>query len=334
MADAAAIVVPIVFFLLLLVLLKGIVLVRHTQVMIIERLGKYHTTLKPGLHFIVPFIDSPRMVRWRYVEVPANTRQPVVQSVYTDRIDTREFVLDFGTQKVITKDTVEIEIDALVFVRITDPRLAIFKIQNLPDAIELLTQATLRNLMAHMTLDDTFSSREQINQDLLSRISRDAERWGTTITRCELFNIIPPVDIRSVMEQQIRAERARRSTVLQADGEKQALVIRSRGRAAELILEAEGQRSYDLQVAKGQAESRMIIARAQKESIELIQQAVAESGARATEYMTAVAYLDSLADLAGNPETNMNKVVLIPARTVTGINEFADVNNWGGQPRQ
>lgn len=150
----------------------------------------------------------------------------------TDRIDTREHVLDFGRQHVITKDTVQLDIDALVYFRITDPRVAVFKIQNVPDAIELLTQATLRNVIAQMTLDDTFSSREQINAELLSKVQRDAERWGVTITRVEIFNILPPHDIRSAMENQIKSERERRSTVLQADGERESAVIRSRGDAA------------------------------------------------------------------------------------------------------
>jgi regulator of protease activity HflC (stomatin/prohibitin superfamily) len=166
--------------------------VHHAEVMVIERFGRYYTTLSPGLNFIIPFVDVPRKINWRWEEVTADGRNLGVRSLVTDRIDLREHVIDFGKQNVITKDTVQIQIDALVYFQIQDPRLAVLNIQNLPDAIELLTQSTLRNIIAGLTLDDTFSSRERINDELIQAIVRDVERWGVTITRVEVQNIIPP----------------------------------------------------------------------------------------------------------------------------------------------
>ena len=126
-------------------------------------------TLKPGIHFIVPIIENTRRVHWKYVEASSNG-EVEIRLINTDRIDMREHVLDFGKQKVITKDNVIIMIDALVYFRITDPKAATFNVVNLPDAVELLTQATLRNIIAKITLDDTFSSRETINEELLERV--------------------------------------------------------------------------------------------------------------------------------------------------------------------
>lgn len=182
--------------------------------MIVERFGAYKETLMPGLHFVIPIIEQVRKIDWRSVVQKGSGGQLVVQNKVTERIDLREHVIDFGRQHVITKDTVQVDIDALVYFRITDPRLAIFQVQNLPDSIEFLTQATLRNIIANMTLDDTFSSREEINAALLSRVQPDCERWGVSIIRVEIFNILPPDDIKRAMEQQIKAERDRRSEVL------------------------------------------------------------------------------------------------------------------------
>ena len=124
-----------------------------------ERFGKYKTTLLPGLHIVVPFVDVPRKISWRFVQTEYRTNTAKVVVVKTDRVDVREHVLDFAPQHIITKDTVSLRINALVFFRIVDPRLAVYNIQDLPDAIELLTQSSLRQICARMSLDDTFSSR-------------------------------------------------------------------------------------------------------------------------------------------------------------------------------
>jgi regulator of protease activity HflC (stomatin/prohibitin superfamily) len=159
-----------------------------------------------------------------------------VQSVHceTDRIDLREHCIDLGKQHVITKDTVQINVDAVLYYQIADPVLAVYSIANLPDALTLLTQTTLRNIIAQITLDETFSSRDLINQRLRDKTSRDAERWGVSITRVEIMNIFAPEDIRDAMEKQIKEERERRSSVLRADGEREAAIVSSKGNAAKV----------------------------------------------------------------------------------------------------
>lgn len=253
-----------------------------------------------------------------------NSSKAKVVSTVTDRIDMREHVIDFGKQNVITKDTVQIKIDALLYFRISDPRLAVFKINNLPDAIELLTQSTLRNIIAYMTLDDTFSSREKINAELLSKIQLDTERWGVTITRIEIFNISPPNDITQSMQLQIKAERDRRSAVLQADGDRLAAIIQSHGRAAKLILEAEGDRTSAVKKAHGNATSKMLLAEAQAECLSDISDVVSKFGARAVDYLTAIQYLNALRTTTTS--SKKSNVVLFPVQCVSGIEDIVRLN--------
>ena len=176
-------IVGVTFFVLYTVywlLNNSIKIIKHSQVMLVERFGRYHRTLTPGIRFLIPFVETPRELHWRYTRQVGNEKQIV--DMLTDRVNLREHVLDFGKQSVITMDTVEFEIDALVYFRVVDPRIAVYRVLNLPDAVELLTQASLRNVIAKMSLDDTFSSREKMNKDLLAVVSKDALRWGIVIT--------------------------------------------------------------------------------------------------------------------------------------------------------
>lgn len=313
-----------VIIVVFIIVKSSIKIVHHAEVMIVERFGKFHRTLTPGLHWLVPFVDCPRTVNWRYLEVNSNNADAHVVMIQTDRIDMREHVIDFGRQSVITKDTVTMEIDALVYFRVTDPRIAVFKIENLPDAIELLTQATLRNIIANMTLDDTFSSRDHINANLLSILRPDAERWGVSITRVEIFNINPPQLIKLAMENQIKAERERRSHVLVADGNRESTIVKSRGDAARIVLLAEGQRSVDLVRAAGEARAKMLLAEAESKGIEYMQTACQDTGIRSVDYLIAIQYLNSI--MSTNASCKNSKVVLIPSKTIVGVNDIIAMN--------
>ena len=298
-------------------------LVRHSirivgqcEVIIVERFGKYNRTLLPGIHWVWPFIEAPRVINWRYLDAKHNASHVDVVACTTDKIDIREHVIDFGRQHVITKENVQMEIDALVFFRITDPRMAVYTVQNLPDAVELLVQSCLRQIIANMTLDDTFSSREDINAQLIAEVRPDAERWGVTITRVEIFNILPPADIKAAMEYQITAERDRRSMVLQADGQREASVIRSRGEAAREVLSAEGQRAAEIKRAQGDAEATVLIAEAEAACIESIKKAITAANMRAVDYLVAVQWLNSLRTLAGGGKSS---VVMLPMDVVESV---------------
>ncbi|GKT25099.1 Stomatin/HflK/HflC family like protein [Aduncisulcus paluster] len=271
--------------------------VHQGTVLIVQRFGKYNRTAKPGLHWLIPFVEKPRHISWRYLVVASGYRGPETKivSIEADYVDLREVIVDFRPQRVITKDNVMITIDALLMYQIKDPRRAVFKIQNLPDSLELLTQSNLRDIVALIPLDDTFSSREQINAMLMSRLSETCERWGVEISRVEIQNIFPPPDVKQAMQEQIKEERDRRSTVLKADGERQSLVIRSRGQAVKVVLDAEAFKRVEILKAEGKAEARAFVADAEAKSIEILRDVLAKhSTVKATEYLVALQYLQAL----------------------------------------
>lgn len=319
----------VVFFVGLLVIIivtcccvsAGCKVVHQASVMVVERWGKFHRVLKPGLHFLIPFVDRPRKIHWRFVSVPVGQNQETVVSVVTDRISLQTHCIDFGKQNVITKDTVPISIDALVYFRILSPQRAVYSIQSLPDAIELLTQTTLRNIIAYLTLDDCFSSRERINDLLRERTQSDAARWGVEIVAVEIQQILPPDDIKAAMENQIIGERERRSAVLQADGERESQVIRSRGDAAKVVLHAEGEKMSRIQTAKGEAEYKMVLATSEAECITALREALTQLGSqvRATDYLVCLQYLNALHT---STSSKPSKVVLIPRSSLETVSQL------------
>ena len=253
------------------------------------------------------------------MDVLNNNATAQIVSVHTNHVDMREHLIDFGKQHVITHDTVEMYIDALVYFRITDPRLAVLEVANLPDAIELLTQATLRNIIASMTLDDTFSSREKLNQELLYKMRPDAERWGVVITRVEIFDIQPGEEVKAAMESQIKAERKRRAMVLSADGKRQAEIIASRGLAAARVYEAVGDAAKYVNEATGEAEAKVFTAEAEAAEITLIKDKVGDE-CRAVDYISAIQWLKTLEGMTKNGADN--HVILLPVETIDGINDI------------
>eukprot|EP00768_Dysnectes_brevis_P004666 gnl/Dysnectes_brevis/337_a372_7143.p1 GENE.gnl/Dysnectes_brevis/337_a372_7143~~gnl/Dysnectes_brevis/337_a372_7143.p1 ORF type:complete len:335 (+),score=86.77 gnl/Dysnectes_brevis/337_a372_7143:26-1030(+) len=299
---------------------KYVVIVPHGSTALIERLGVFRRQCKPGIHLLVPFIDHCRQIDWRYLECKSTAianREPTLKVVTksTHIIDLRETVLDFGQQPVITKDNVPISIDAVLFYRITDPRLAVLKIRNLPDTLELLTQATLRNICAHISLDDSFSSREYINSLLIERLRPDCHRFGAEITRVEVQNILLTSDIKEAMETQLIAERTRRAQVLRAEGERDANITRSTGHAAVRILQSEGEKAKRVINAKGKAEARILTAQAEADSVDIIRAALEQTGTtvKATEYLFAIQYLNSIQ--VGKQE----QITLIPSQSLDVI---------------
>src|SRR2546427_1858248 len=195
-----------VVFLAVFLIPKSIRVVHQGQTMIIERLGKYQKTLSSGINFVLPVIARPRAVDWHQTIItPAGDSYS--RRFRTERIDLRETVYVFPRQNVITKDNVVVEIDALIYSQITDPVRATYEIANLPDAIEKLTQTTLRNVIGEMELDHVLSSRDTINAKLREILDEATHKWGAKVSRVELKDINPPRDIRDAMEKQIRAER-------------------------------------------------------------------------------------------------------------------------------
>jgi len=307
-----------VFLILLLILVivfavKGIIIVQQAEVVIVERLGQYKKTLESGLNFIIPIIEAPRGISWKVVQRGLDGHNYSYIKEKT-RIDLRESVYDFPRQSVITKDNVSISINALLYFQIVDPKSAVYEIQNLPEAIEKLTQTTLRNLVGQLDLDETLISRDKINVELRSILDDATNKWGVKVNRVELQDIIPPTDIQKAMEKQMRAERDRRAAILEAEGLKKSAILQAEGEKESQINKAQGQKQAEILRAEGFAQARLIEADAEKEAIKRITEAFNNQG-QPDKYLIAMKYLESLSDIAKGQD---NKFVYMPYEA-TGI---------------
>ncbi|MBK6292000.1 MAG: SPFH/Band 7/PHB domain protein [Ignavibacteria bacterium] len=298
-------IVAVLFVLILL--FKSVVVIRQAETMIVERLGRYHKTLESGINVILPIIDKPRLIDWRYVKTDPSGKYAYMHSK-TPRIDLRESVYDFPRQNVITKDNVSIEINALLYFQVMDPMKSVYEISNLPDAIQKLTQTTLRNVIGELDLDETLTSRDTINSKLRIILDEASNKWGVKVNRVELQDIIPPRDIQDAMEKQMRAERDRRATLLTADASKQAAVLESLGQRESQINNAEGEKRSQILIAEGEAEARKRVAEGEAEAIRLVTATVKESGGDPTQYLIAIRYIEALKELG----LNGNKTVFMP----------------------
>lgn len=316
-----AIVVFVVIF-----AMKGFLIIQQSETMVIERLGKYHRTVSSGINILWPVFDKPRQIEWRFVQT-APDGKPVVRKDTVRRIDLRETVYDFPKQSVITRDNVVTEINALLYFQIIDPVRAVYEIANLPDAIEKLTQTTLRNVIGELDLDQTLTSRDTINSKLRTILDEASDKWGVKVNRVELQDINPPLEIRDAMEKQMRAERDRRAAILEAEGLKQANILEAEGARTAEVNKAEGIKQARILVAQGEAEARVKVAGAEAEAIRMITQAVAASGGDPSNYLIAVRYIETLKDMVSGKD---NKIIYLPYEAtgvlsaIGGIKEMLD----------
>ncbi len=313
-----AILLLIIVVALIVYVAKGILIVQQAEVMIIERLGKYEKTLESGLNFIFPILEAPRGIA-RKISQRGYDGQVFSYTKETKRIDLRETVFDFPRQNVITKDNVTITINALLYFQIIDAKKAVYAIANLPEAIEKLTQTTLRNLVGQLDLDETLVSRDKINQELRAILDEATNKWGVKVNRVELQDIIPPADIQSSMEKQMKAERDRRAAILEAEGLKKSAILKAEGQKEAAINQAEGEKQAAILRAEGIAQARVIEADAEKEAIHRIIDALADKG-QPDKYLIAMKYLETLSDITAGEN---NKVVYMPYEA-TGILSSVD----------
>ncbi|MBT4762368.1 MAG: SPFH/Band 7/PHB domain protein [Bdellovibrionaceae bacterium] len=268
-----------------LLVAKGIRVVQQSECMVIERLGSFDRVLHNGLNIIVPFVEKPRSMYWV-------DNQDIWNVI---KIDLRETVLDVPEQAVITKDNVSINIDALMYIQITDPRRAVYEISNLPTAVAQLAQTSLRNVIGEMDLDETLASRDHINTKLKTILDEATDKWGTKINRVELKNITPPHDIQMAMEKQMQAERERRAKVLEAEGDRQSRIERSEGQKQEQINLAEGDKEAQVRRAEGEAEALKEVAHAKKIAIDAIKSSLGTNELTA-QYLIASSYLEKFGE--------------------------------------
>jgi len=295
-------------------ILMCVKVVKQAQVMVIEKFGRFNRILESGLNIIVPVMDSPRAMQWRYKKVDISGVEYVMTTPQTI-IDLREQVFDFAKQNVITRDNVTIEIDAMLYFQITDVKKAVYEIANLPDAIEKLCKTSLRNVVGKLTLDECLTSRDKINSELLQVMDDATDKWGVKVNRVELKDITPPMDIQQAMEKQMRAERDRRAAILTAEGEKQAAILQAEGVRESQIKRAEGEKQALVLEATGQAEARIKVADAERNAIQLVQEGLANTGSDPAQYLIAIRYLESLKEMTSGKD---NKVIYVPYEA-TGV---------------
>ena len=314
-------------FLAIIFIVKGILIVKQAEVIIIERLGKFHRVLESGFNIIIPFLDNPRTMTWKASQKGIDGKNYYVIKDL-QRIDLRETVYDFPRQNVITKDNVTISINALLYFQIVDPKSAVYEIQNLPDAIEKLTQTTLRNLVGQIDLDETLVSRDKINQELRIILDEATNKWGVKVNRVELQDIIPPVDIQTSMEKQMKAERDRRAAILEAEGLKKSAILKAEGEKESAINIAEGQKQAEILKAEGVAQARIVEAEGEQQAIDKIINALKDKG-QPDKYLIAMKYLETLKTMTDGKD---NKVVYMPYEatgilsSVDGIKQMFDKN--------
>ena len=244
------IVLAVILILVLILIITNLCVVQQAQAYVIERLGAYSTTWGKGLHVKLPFIE--RVAR---------------------RVSLKEQVADFPPQPVITKDNVTMQIDTVVYFQITDPKLYTYGIEQPMVAIETLSATTLRNIIGDLELDQTLTSRDVINTKMRAILDEATDPWGIKVNRVELKNILPPREIQSAMEKQMKAERERREAILRAEGEKRAAILEAEGEKESAILRADAKKQQQILEAEGQAAAILAVQKATADGIRLLNEA-------------------------------------------------------------
>ena len=239
---------------LLVIIVKNIAVVQQSRAYVIERLGAFHTVWGVGLHIKIPFIDR-----------------------IAKRVSLKEQVLDYPPQPVITKDNVTMQIDTVVYFQITDPKLYAYGVELPMAAMETLTATTLRNIIGDLELDQTLTSRDVVNTKMRAILDEATDPWGIKVNRVELKNILPPADIQSSMEKQMKAERDRRQAILQAEGQKKSAILIAEGERESAILRADAEKQAAILKAEAEKQAAILKADGEAQAILAVQKAMADS---------------------------------------------------------
>ncbi len=302
----AWIVVAIIALFGLIVLARAIRIIPQASAGIVERLGRYHRTLNAGLNVVVPFVDRVRPL-----------------------IDLREQVVSFPPQPVITADNLVVSIDSVIYFQPTDPKAATYEIANYIQAIEQLTVTTLRNVAGGMDLERTLTSREDINMQLRGVLDEATGKWGIRVNRVEIKAIDPPATVQQAMEMQMRAEREKRATILNAEGIRQSAILTAEGNKQAAILNAEGDRESLILRAQADRESRILKAQGEGQAIQTVFQAIHDG--QPDQALLAYQDLQMMPKIA---EGDANKLWIVPSELTAALGQVATAFGQGGENGQ
>ena len=316
------IVAAVILILVIVIIMAGVKVVPQSETKVVERLGRFHSVLQPGLNFIIPFIDKPKVVYTRRIEPGGAFGRGGVRVMTTTVIDLREQVYDFPSQQVITRDNVTTEINALLYFQIVDPKKSVYEIDNLPNAIEKLTQTSLRNVIGELELVYTLSYSDSINDILQSILDDASNKWGVKVNRVELQDITPPESVRVAMEKQMQAERNRRAEILNAEGEKQSLILRSEGQKMSQINKAEAEKQAAILKAEGEARAQVLRAQAEADAIRNVADAVAQSQTDPAAYLLAQKYIETLKSMTDGKDS---KTVFMPYEATSVLSSLGTI---------
>ena len=289
----------VLLVIILIIAFSSIKIVKQAEVYIIERLGKFYKVADAGLTIIIPFFDHVRSV-----------------------VSLKQQTMDVPPQDVITKDNVTITIDTVVFYQITDPAKAVYEIQSLKKGIEYLAITTIRDIIGKMNLDETFSSREGINNQLRAVLDEATDRWGCKVERVEIKDITPPADVRDAMEKEMNAERNKRALILESEAQRQSAITIAEGKKQAAILEADADREAQIRRAAGEAQAIKEVAEAKAKEIQMVYEAIKK--ANPDDKLVQLKSLEALEKVADG-EANKVFIPFEATKALAGLGTLSEV---------